>query len=53
MNVSKAADAAFLRELQRTDPQRYQNLVRNMQKAAGMLAAQRRHEQAVELPKAA
>jgi len=30
MNVSDKADAAFMRELERTDPQRYANLQRNM-----------------------
>ncbi len=30
MNVSKEADAAFMRELERTDPRRYENLRRNM-----------------------
>lgn len=35
MNVSKEADAAFMRELERTDPVRYANLIRNMSQAAG------------------
>lgn len=35
MNVSREADAAFMRELERTDPVRYANLVRNMSHAAG------------------
>ncbi len=30
MNVSKKADAAFMRELERTDPRRYENLQKNM-----------------------
>ncbi len=30
MNVSKEADDAFMRELERTDPHRYENLQRNM-----------------------
>lgn len=33
MNVSKEADAAFMAELQRTDPKRYANLIRNMRLA--------------------
>jgi len=53
MNVSKAADAQFMRELQRTDPERYRNLVRNMERAAGKQSAQQKQEQAVELKKAA
>jgi hypothetical protein len=35
MNVSKQADAAFMHELERTDPIRYTNLMRNMRHAAG------------------
>jgi hypothetical protein len=30
MNVSEKADAAFMRELERTDPPRFANLQRNM-----------------------
>lgn len=30
MNVSKEANAAFMAELQQTDPKRYANLMRNM-----------------------
>jgi hypothetical protein len=33
-NVRKEADAAFMRELQRTDPRRHSALVKNLQKAA-------------------
>ena len=43
MNVSKEADAAFMRELERTDPQRYENLIRNMRLAAGAISLARRH----------
>ena len=32
MNVSKEADAAFMRELQESDPQRYARLQKNMLK---------------------
>jgi hypothetical protein len=53
MNVSKQSDEAFMAELQRTNPQRYQNLLKNMLKEQSRLAAQRKQEQAVELPKAA
>jgi len=42
MNVSKEADAAFMRELERTDPQRYENLMRNMRLAAGAISLARR-----------
>jgi hypothetical protein len=35
MNVSAAADAGFMRELQRSDPERYQRLIRNMEKSLG------------------
>lgn len=34
MNVSSEADAAFMRELQREDSQRYERLVKNIQTAA-------------------
>jgi hypothetical protein len=34
MNVSPEADAAFVRELQREDSQRYERLVKNIQTAA-------------------
>lgn len=34
MNVSKEADSAFMTALEREDPARYQNLIRNMQRAA-------------------
>lgn len=34
MNVSPQADAAFMTALEREDPARYQNLIRNMQRAA-------------------
>jgi len=53
MNVSAQADKAFLAELKRTNPARYQNLLRNMAKEAGRLAAERKQQPAVELPKAA
>jgi hypothetical protein len=33
MNVSPQADAAFMRELERTDPERYTNLQRNMRRS--------------------
>ena len=33
MNVSKKADATFMRELERTDPRRYENLQRNMRRS--------------------
>jgi hypothetical protein len=35
LNVNKEADAAFMRELERTDPVRHANLVRHMAHAAG------------------
>ncbi|HTZ49181.1 MAG TPA: hypothetical protein VMH20_16435 [Verrucomicrobiae bacterium] len=53
MNVSAKADQQFMRELQRTDPQRYHNLIRNMQHAAARQSAQKNQEQAVAMPKAA
>ena len=34
MNVSKESDIAFMRELERTDPKRHANLVKNIQVAA-------------------
>ncbi len=34
MNVSKEADAEFMRLLERDDPKRYENLVKNMRRAA-------------------
>jgi len=34
MNVSAEADAAFMRELQRDDSQRYDRLIKNLQTAA-------------------
>ena len=43
MNVSKEADAAFMHELERTDLQRYDNLMRNMRLAAGAISLARRH----------
>ena len=46
MNVSKAADAAFMRELQRTDPARYARLIRAMEREAGRVATERKQEQA-------
>jgi hypothetical protein len=43
VNVSKEADAAFIRELQGTDSTRYANLIRNLRHAAGAMSlAQRR-----------
>jgi hypothetical protein len=42
MNISKEADAAFLRELEHTDPQRYSSLMRNMRLAAGAISLARR-----------
>lgn len=43
MHVSKEADAAFMRELERTDPVRFANLIRNLRHAAGATSlAQRR-----------
>jgi hypothetical protein len=49
MNVSKEADAAFMRELVRTDPVRYANLMRNMAHAAGAASlAQRQSERQKE-----
>jgi hypothetical protein len=33
MNVSKEADAAFMKELKGTDPERYHNLIRNMERS--------------------
>ena len=45
MNVSKEADAAFMRELEHTDPDRYASLIRNMSHAAGAASlAQRQAE---------
>ena len=38
MNVSKEADAVFMRELERTDPVRFANLIRNMRHAAGAVS---------------
>lgn len=42
-NVSKEADAAFMRELERTDPARYSRLLKNMRLSVGAasLAARR------------
>jgi hypothetical protein len=42
MNVSKQADAAFMHELERTDPIRYANLMRNMRHAAGAASLEQR-----------
>ena len=42
MNVSKETDAAFMRELERTDPQRYEDLIRNTRLAAGAISLARR-----------
>ena len=42
MNVNKEADEAFMRELERTDPQRHANLMRNMRLAAGAISLARR-----------
>jgi hypothetical protein len=42
MNVNKEADAAFVRELERTDPQRHANLMRNMRRTAGAISLARR-----------
>jgi hypothetical protein len=42
MNVSKEADAAFVRELERTDPQRHANLMQNMRRTAGAISLARR-----------
>jgi len=53
VNVSQKADQQFMRELQRTDPQRYHNLIRNMQHAAVQQSVQKKQEHAVELKKAA
>ena len=33
MNVSKEADAVFMSDLEKVDPPRYRNLIRNMHKA--------------------
>jgi len=37
MNVSKEADAGFMAELERTDPERYRKLIHNMLKEATRL----------------
>jgi hypothetical protein len=42
MNVTKEADEAFMRELERTDPQRHANLMRNMRLAARAISLARR-----------
>jgi hypothetical protein len=42
MNVSQEANAAFVRELEQTDPQRHANLMRNMRLAAGAVSLARR-----------
>jgi hypothetical protein len=47
MNVSKQADAASMRELERTEPVRYGNLMRNMRHAAGAASLAQRKAQAV------
>jgi hypothetical protein len=49
VNVSKEADAVFLRELQRTDPARYTNLIRNMRLAAGATSLAQRHARSTGL----
>lgn len=41
-NVSASADKAFMEELQRTSPERYANLMRNMRLAAGAASLERR-----------
>jgi hypothetical protein len=49
MNVNREADEAFMRELERTDPARYANLIRNMAHAAGAASlAQRQSERQKE-----
>ena len=53
MNVSKQSDAAFMAELQRNDPQRYDRILKNMLKEASRLAAQSKPSEQVELKKAA
>ena len=53
MNVSTQADKAFMAELQRNDPQRYDRLIKNMLREASRLAAQSKPSEQVELKKAA
>jgi len=48
MNVSEEADAAFMSELERTDPHRYANLIRNMCRAAKAEALRAESQQAAE-----
>lgn len=43
MNVSKEVDAVFMRELERTDPVRYANLIRNLRHAAGAMSLAQRN----------
>jgi hypothetical protein len=45
MNVSKEADAAFMRELEPADPVRFANLMRNMPHAAGAKSLAQRQSQ--------
>lgn len=42
MNVSEKADAVFMRELHRNDPQRHANLLRNVRRVAGACSLRRR-----------
>ena len=53
MNVSAQADKAFMAELQRTNPARYDRIVKNMLREASRLAAQSKPSEQVELKKAA
>jgi hypothetical protein len=34
VNVNKKADEAFMKELEKADPERYRNLIRNMRQGA-------------------
>jgi hypothetical protein len=43
MNVSKEADAIFMRELERMDPIRYANLIRNLRHTAGTMSLAHRN----------
>ena len=46
MNVSQAADAAFMNALRREDPKRFENLERNMRRSIPSLVA--RNQEAVK-----
>ncbi len=49
MNVSKEADGAFMRELERTDPRRYENLQRNMRRSITLVPVESAPEHGAHL----